>query len=482
MSSALLRLMGDVVKDPFVADLVIAANEVITANLPLERMIVKRDSKKKKLRLIQPGLQPGKILRVGGVGEQKQRRRKIRGGRWVPPTPPPTDSSVGQQAIPYDALAIGEAWITKDGRHILIGDPAHENSTMHEFLHNGKWDASRDAMHEKIVDKAVAGKHEVEGRKPIATILGGGTASGKTSASRKIMGDDKNVLRVDPDEVKLSVPEYAGLKKSDPEHAAMRVHDESGYITSRIMAKAIDNKLDLTYDATTSGNGGVQMARTLLANGYDVRVMFFDIPITQAIGRQQLREATSTDPINAGRVVPTDIIRETHYGSAAKFHELVTLPGLTSVRLYDNSRGTQSHPEPRLVYEKVGGKETVYDQERFNQHKEKAIGIGEASSLDRQRSSAYGYSAGRRQLVENDRSREGQEALEESFSLKVKGRRKPVAVPRRKNVNVAFVNQLGQRFWIGTGGGFRSQYGDYNQAERPRLRLVAEKKAKTGGV
>lgn len=36
---------------------------------------------------------------------------------------------------------------------------------------------------------------------------------------------------------------------------------------------------------------------------------------------------------------------------------------------------------------------------------------------------------------------------------------------------------MGQRYWIGIGGGIRSQYGDYNQA-RPRLHIVLENRAR----
>src|ERR1035437_8889033 len=54
----------------------------------------------------------------------------------------------------------------------------------------------------------------------------------------------------------------------------------------------------------------------------------------------------------------------------------------------------------------------------------------------------------------------------------VRREKKIVRVVRKKTV--PYVNQLGQRYWMGIGGGLRSQYGDYNSTQNPVLRLVTE--------
>lgn len=250
--------------------------------------------------------------------------------------------------------------------------PLGEGETTEEAWRDpqtGLWNMQREAFHEAVVDKMVEGKTPPVGRKPIAWILGGGTASGKTTASRAILGDDPNVLRVDPDEIKLAIPEYDGLKKTDEDHAAARVHEESSYLTKMAMAEAAARGLDLTYDSTTSGNGGAAMAKMMAANGYDVRVMFVDVPISVARERSALRAKSSKDPVNFGRKVPDDVIVAAHRGAAKKFFELKEMPGLTSIQMYDNTG-----KEPRLVYQKKGGEEHVFDQARLDQYRKKGLG------------------------------------------------------------------------------------------------------------
>lgn len=278
----------------------------------------------------------------------------------------------------------GGHFITIDGRPVFISDGSarsavklqHGQTTKEAFYKDGKWDESRAKIHEDTAEGYIQGKHPVEGRKPIAHILGGGTASGKTTASRKVLGDDPNVVRVDPDELKLAVPEYESLKESDPANAALRVHDESKEITQKLMAKAIANRMDLTYDATTSGKAGPAMIDTLLKNGYDVRVNFVDIPVNEAVRRAAKRAAESTDPINRGRVVPENIIKDTHSESAQRFMQIKNKPGITSAKLYDNTGQT-----PMLVYERNNhpnsnalGDELIHDSNRWNQYLRKSRG------------------------------------------------------------------------------------------------------------
>lgn len=287
-------------------------------------------------------------------------------------------------------------WVTVNGVHVFIGDdgyiekgPAHfigkkpediGKSPAHE-LRPGQttedawrdpltkeWNPDRAALHERIVDDMLEGHVAPTGRPPVAVILGGGTASGKTTASRAILGNDPNVLRVDPDEIKLTIPEYEGLKEIDPGHAALRVHEESSYLTKKVLATAMAKGLDITYDSTTSGKSGPTMAKVLADKGYDVKVTFVDVPLKTAIERAQWRAENSSDPINRGRFVPEDVIRESHVRAAANFQVLKDQPGLTSKQFYDTSERT-----PRLIYSREDNhEEKIYDQQRWKEYQEKA--------------------------------------------------------------------------------------------------------------
>src|SRR6185369_843496 len=131
----------------------------------------------------------------------------------------------------------------------------HSVSTEERFrdAKTGEWTPERQAFHQSIVDAAVAGKEPAEGRRPIAYVMGGGTASGKTTASERVIGKNPGAVRVDPDEIKFKIPEFADYKKAEPKTASAMVHEESSYITKKVMAETIARGLDLTYDATTSG-------------------------------------------------------------------------------------------------------------------------------------------------------------------------------------------------------------------------------------
>jgi predicted ABC-type ATPase len=281
----------------------------------------------------------------------------------------------------------GGHFVTIDGHAVFISDTRGGGgglragqTTKQAYFNNktNRYRADREKIHEDTAEGYLLGKHAPTDRKPIAYVLGGGTASGKTSASKKIIGEDSNIVRIDPDELKLAIPEYEDLKKSDNANAAMRVHDESKEITKQLIQRAVAKGVDLTYDATTSGKAGPVMIDTFLKHGYDVRVNFVDLPVEEALKRGVMR-AQGDNPINKGRIVPEKIYYETHQESAQRFQEIKDKPGITSVKLYDNSQ-PQGHP-PTLVYERnniIGAKElgteVVHNEPRWQQYLRKSRG------------------------------------------------------------------------------------------------------------
>jgi predicted ABC-type ATPase len=257
-------------------------------------------------------------------------------------------------------------WDTRGrGRHLSPGQTTEDKFRNPETK---MWDPDRAKMHEQIISEMIAGKTPSVDRGPVAHVLGGGTASGKTTASRKIIGNDPNVLRVDPDELKTKIPEYEQLKKDDPKKAAFRVHEESSYLTKALMAEAISRGLDLTYDSTTSGKGAMAMINTMLNHGYQVHTMFVDVPLEVAKQRADLRARESNDPMNRGRFIPAIIIEESHNRAAENFFKLRENPELSSVRLFDNTGAS-----PRLILSRSGSDpEVVHDQDRLEQYRQKA--------------------------------------------------------------------------------------------------------------
>jgi predicted ABC-type ATPase len=296
---------------------------------------------------------------------------------------------------------VKKAWDTRGrGRNTIAPTKSLKagQTTQEAWQHDGKWDKRRADWHQSVVDSFMSGKTPPEGRKPIVWIIGGGTASGKTTASRKILGEQlsENIVRMDPDEVKLTIPEYAKLKETDPEHAAWRVHEESSMMTKMGMAQAGAKGLDIVYDSTTSGNTGPKIAQEFAAKGYDVRVLFVDTPFASAVQRAQTRAESSNDPINFGRHVPESVIRESHVGAAANFMRLKDTPGLTSKHFYDTTDRV-----PKLIYERQGnGDEKVHDEDRWQRYQRKAVGDVHASAVHRRYQGPVSNAAGYRRFQE----------------------------------------------------------------------------------
>jgi HK97 family phage portal protein len=245
----------------------------------------------------------------------------------------------------------------------------------------GKYSPDRQQLHDATVDKIVGDREAPTGRPPVAVILGGGTASGKTTASRTLMGDNPNMVRLDPDEIKTHIPEYGGLKEIDPANAAGRVHAESSDVTKQALAATINGRYDLCYDTTTSNSDKASANIGVMKEaGYEVNALFVDIPLQTAIERADLRARESTDPINKGRFVGESYIRENHAQAASVFvNNIKDNPNVGLKQVWDNSQPRGE--SPTLIYERQGmGEEKIYDSKLWSAYLDKAASAGKRMS------------------------------------------------------------------------------------------------------
>jgi hypothetical protein len=61
-----------------------------------------------------------------------------------------------------------------------------------------------------------------------------------------------------------------------------------------------------------------------------------------------------------GRYVPTKVIRETHEAVSATFPRVVAADLFDEVRLWDTNGAV-----PRVIYQKIGGVEEVFDRQAY---------------------------------------------------------------------------------------------------------------------
>ena len=229
-------------------------------------------------------------------------------------------------------------------------------STKDFYCRNGEYSEERQKLHDSIVSKIVeqSGKPK-QGEKPVCVLLGGGSASGKSTIRKWIVQPDLDengikVGTVDSDEIKLELPEYREFQAQNVNTAAYRTHQESADIVDEAIEALIYDRRNFIYDGTMKNlNKYKKIIRNLKDAGYEVRVVGADLPLDEAIKRSKIRARKE------GRLVPEDIVRSSHRGFSSAFPEIAELAD--DYELYDNSGEF-----PTLVKDKSG----VHDQELWD--------------------------------------------------------------------------------------------------------------------
>lgn len=242
--------------------------------------------------------------------------------------------------------------------------PGQSTEEKHRDIESGKWSQERHSLHENIMQNLFKERKGGE-EKPQAYLLGGGSASGKSTTFIKQQEEDflKRVLKVDSDAIKEMIPEFEELKRIDPDNAAARVHEESSYLAKLAIARAVAAKLSFLYDSTGSSKNLHSLAEKLKSEGYETNAHFYDVPIEQA------RERAKKRGERTGRFIPEDVLQGSHHGSAAGFMRLMNSPHVDNAVLFDTSG-----MEPELVYQKTGGElaGSVKSEEKWKTYRQKA--------------------------------------------------------------------------------------------------------------
>lgn len=225
---------------------------------------------------------------------------------------------------------------------------------------DGTWDPARQKLHDQIVSDALAGHHSQAS--PVATFLGGGTASGKSTALASAAHKDQVVI--DSDAIKGLLPDYQQKVKAGDPSAAAYAHEESSYLAKRIQAAAIARKLNYLLDGTGDASYAKMAAKIKAARdgGHRVDAKYVTAATEEAVRRAEARAKET------GRMVPESVIRSIHAGVSEVFPKLVESGLLDSAELWDTNGA-----KPLLVGSMPhGGKWTVKDQAAWDAFKAKA--------------------------------------------------------------------------------------------------------------
>ncbi|ARA97841.1 zeta toxin family protein [Geobacillus thermodenitrificans] len=176
-----------------------------------------------------------------------------------------------------------------------------------------KYSPKRHAMHMRIVHaimKQAPSPPKTE--RPIAILIGGGTASGKTMMRKTVIEkqlaeEGVQAIIVDPDDIKTYIPEYHSLQKTHPNDAARLVHQESRDISNLLLKQLIRHRKHFIYEGTMARTRAYkQLMKKLKKAGYKVHIYIVDIPLELA--KQRAKERAKM----TGRKIPYQVIENTH--------------------------------------------------------------------------------------------------------------------------------------------------------------------------
>lgn len=214
----------------------------------------------------------------------------------------------------------------------------------------------RQQLHDAIKKEVFGGvPSQPEGTKPIAIVMMGATASGKSSLVKGLPKGE--YVRIDSDMIKDRLPEFRAAigvgTKTFPVsaiNAAPMTHEESSYLAKQIRAEAVLSRKNFIFDGTGNDLGKYQKFVTdLKGAGYHVQVLMSDLTPEEGMKRAGLRAEQT------GRVVDQAFARNSYDMVPRNFEPISGKAD--EFYLFDNHGKT-----PRLVWSRdLSGKDTVHD-------------------------------------------------------------------------------------------------------------------------
>ncbi|GIO33526.1 hypothetical protein J2TS6_46670 [Paenibacillus albilobatus] len=223
------------------------------------------------------------------------------------------------------------------------------------YSSKGEYTLERSDLHENIITQIM---HDFRGEEnPIAILMGGGSASGKTWLRELVYKEQiqlgNQFLIIDADEIKKKLPEYDELIAKRPDKMASVLHDESSDISSSLLTRCISEKINFIYDGTMKNFQKYNnIIDTLIETGYEIRGIIADVDVNEAIRRNKER-FTRTN-----RMVPVNELIKSHTGVSETFMKIKDK--LTEYALYDTF-------DDYLIFaiKTIDYGEKVFDEERM---------------------------------------------------------------------------------------------------------------------
>ncbi|KAF0818195.1 hypothetical protein KIS4809_2997 [Bacillus sp. ZZV12-4809] len=176
---------------------------------------------------------------------------------------------------------------------------------------DGAYLSGRRALHQKILAELQKNTFQGNEINPQAFFFGGGSGTGKSVLRETIVKENQHLMsravQVDPDEIKLYIPEYQIYKETYPQKAALLVHKESCDIRDELVNQLIQKRRSFVYESTMAKPKKYKSLFTKLKKaGYGIHLYIADASLS--IARKRAAERARKD----GRAVPDKVIANTH--------------------------------------------------------------------------------------------------------------------------------------------------------------------------
>lgn len=223
---------------------------------------------------------------------------------------------------------------------------------------DGRWDNERFALHNKIMDDILAESGAKPLKKPIGTLMGGGTASGKSTAvGSGAIKVSNNTVVIDSDAIKERLPEYQQMMQAGDKRAAAFVHKESAELAKRVLRKAAEAGYSTMLDGTGNGSyGGLKKKVDYMRrSGAKIQARYVTTDVETAVKRNKARGEET------GRMVPEHFVRESHASVSYLVPYAIKKGLFDDFTLHDTTQ-----KEPRLVASAKGTDLTIHEPELWD--------------------------------------------------------------------------------------------------------------------
>lgn len=184
-----------------------------------------------------------------------------------------------------------------------------------------------------------------KGRRSSVYVLAGTNGAGKSS----IVGAMLSELHVDYFNPDIAASRIRAL---NPEISQVEANSVAWHQGKRLLERAIRERLDFAFETTLGGRTIPGLLQIALQKGVEVRIWFIGLEGADLHIRRVRARA-----VRGGHSIPEETIRKRYNRSRLN---LVRLPQLTELRLFDNTREANPHaglaPEPLLILHYRQGK------------------------------------------------------------------------------------------------------------------------------